>query len=237
MEGYAAIFRSNDILIGYYNSFRYMFFGTALNVAMTMIAAYPLSRRETPFKKLLMVMFTFTMFFSGGLIPNYIVVMKLNMIDTIWAMIVPGAISVYNMILARTFLQNSIPNELLEASRIDGCNDIRYFFQIILPLSKAIIAVIALYYAVGHWNAFFNAFLYLNKRYLYPLQLFLREILIKNTIDPSMSINPELMVKKQGIADLLKYSLIVVATAPMMMMYPFAQRYFISGVMIGSLKG
>jgi len=237
LDGYKAIFGYRDVLIGYYNSLRYMVFGVIFNVSMTMMAAYALSRRETPFRNAFMFLFTFTMFFGGGLIPNYIVVMKLNMIDTLWAMIVPGAISVYNMILARTFLQNSIPHELLEAARIDRCSDVRFFFQIVLPLSKAVIAVIALYYAVGHWNAFFNAYLYLNKRYLYPLQLILREILVKNTIDPKMSINQELMVKKQGIADLLKYSLIVVASAPMMMLYPLAQKYFISGVMIGSLKG
>jgi len=237
LDGYTTIFKNGDILIGYYNSFRYMIIGTIINVCMSMVCAYPLARRETPYKGVLMFLFTFTMFFGGGLIPNYIVIMKLGLIDTIGAMVLPGAISVYNMILCRTFIQNSIPHELLEASKIDGCNDARYFFQIVLPLSKAIIAVITLYYAVGHWNAFFNAFLYLNKRYMYPLQLFLREILITNTIDPASDVDPELLVRKQGLGDLLKYSLIVVATAPMMMMYPLAQKYFIQGVMIGSLKG
>ena len=141
------------------------------------------------------------------------------------------------MIIARTFIQNSIPGELLEATSIDGCSDAKYFFKMVLPLSKAVIAVIALYYAVGHWNAYFDAFIYLNSRRFYPLQLFLREILIANTLDPTLVVDPELMVKQQGLADLLKYSLIVVASAPMMLIYPLAQRYFIQGVMIGSLKG
>jgi multiple sugar transport system permease protein/putative aldouronate transport system permease protein len=214
-----------------------MVIGTFVNVAATMIAAYPLSRRDMPFRGLCMFLFTFTMFFSGGLVPNYILMQKLNLIDTAAAMILPGAISVYNMIITRTFIQNSIPAELMEASFIDGCNDIRYFFSMVLPLSKAVIAVISLYYAVGHWNAYFDAFIYLNSRRLYPLQLFLREILVANTIDPSLTVDPELHEQKQGLADLLKYSLIVVSTVPMLIIYPFVQKYFIKGVMIGSLKG
>lgn len=237
LEGYVTVFKNKDIGIGYFNSFRYMVIGTAFNVAMTMIAAYPLSRKDTPFRAILMFLFTFTMFLSGGLIPNYILMRSLKLIDTLWVMVIPGVISVYNMILARTFIQNNIPQELLEAAQIDGCSDLRYFFSIVLPLSKAVIAVIALYYAVGHWNAYFDAFIYLNTRKFYPLQLFLREILVANAYDPSVDVDPELLVKRQGLADLLKYSLIVVATAPMMMVYPLAQRYFIKGVMIGSLKG
>ena len=237
LEGYTTVFKNKDIFIGYYNSFRYMMIGTSINIAATMIAAYPLSRKDTPLRNLWMFLFTFTMFFGGGLIPNYMLMMDLKLIDTLWAMIIPGAISVWNMIIARTFIQSNIPGELLEAAEIDGCSDARYFFVMVLPLSKAVIAVIALYYAVGHWNAYFDALIYLNKRTLYPLQLFLREILVINTFDPKFIMDPEQMVKRQGLADLLKYSLIIVATVPMLIIYPFAQRYFIKGVMIGSLKG
>ena len=237
LEGYTTVFRNPDVLTGYYNSLRYMVIGTFFNVSMTMVAAYPLSRRDMPLRGVFMFFFTFTMFFSGGLIPNYMLMMNLKLIDTLWVMVLPGVISVYNMIIARTFIQSTIPAELLDATQIDGCNDARYFFMMVLPLSKAVIAVIALYYAVAHWNAYFDAFIYLNSRRLYSLQLFLREILVTNTFDPSLDMDPDTMTKKQGLADLLKYSLIVVASAPMMLIYPLAQRYFIKGVMIGSLKG
>ena len=236
-EGYHAVFQYRDVVTGYMNSILYTAAGTTINVSMTFICAYPLARKTLPFRNFFMFLFTFTMFFSGGLIPTYILIRQLNMIDTIYAMIIPGAISVYNMIITRTYIQNSIPGEMLEAAQVDGCNDIRYFFQMVLPLSKAIIAVIALYYAVGHWNSWFNAFIYLNSRSKYPLQLILREILIANTFDADRTVDPELLRKMQGMADLLKYSLIVIASAPMLMLYPFAQKYFIRGVMIGSLKG
>ena len=153
------------------------------------------------------------------------------------SMIVLGGISAYNLIIARTFIQNSIPGELLEAARIDGCSDFRYFGQIILPLSKSVIAVLTLYYAITHWNAYFNAFLYLNNENYWPLQLFLREILLENQIDASQILDPELQEAKQGMANLLKYSLIVVSTIPVMILYPFIQKHFVSGVMIGSVKG
>mgnify|MGYP002347281219 FL=1 len=237
LEGYDAVFKERNVFVGYYNSLRYMVIGTFVNVAATMIAAYPLSRKDMPFRGVCMFLFTFTMFFAGGLIPNYMLMQKLNLIDTTAVMILPGAISVYNMIIARTFIQNSIPSDLREAAFIDGCNDIRYFFSIVLPLSKAVIAVISLYYAVGHWNSYFNAFIYLNSRSRYPLQLFLREILVANTIDPSLTIDPYENEQIQGMADLLKYSLIIVATVPLLVIYPFVQKYFVKGVMIGSLKG
>ena len=161
----------------------------------------------------------------------------LHMLDTVWAMLMPGAISAYNLMITRTFLQTSIPNELLEAAQIDGCSDTRFFFSIVLPLSKALIAVLVLFYAIGHWNSYFNGFLYLTDRDLFPLQLFLREILIANTIDTSQIADPELAAAKQGLADLLKYSLIIVSTVPVMCLYPFVQKYFVKGVMIGSIKG
>ena len=237
LEGYQAVFRNKDIVGGYLNTFFYTFAGTALNVIMTMIGAYPLSRKDLKGRDFFMLLFTFTMIFSGGMIPGYILMQQLHLINTPWVMIVPGAISVYNLIITRTFLQNTIPPDLLDASQIDGCSDTRYFFSIVLPLSKAILATITLFYAVGHWNAYFNAFLYLNDRKLFPLQIILREILIANTIDASQIVDPELEQAKQGMADLLKYSLIVVSSLPVMILYPFVQKYFVSGVMIGAIKG
>lgn len=237
LEGYTAVFKNKDIVNGYLNTLLYTLSGTAINVCMTMIAAYPLSRDDLRGRDFIMLFFSFTMIFSGGMIPGYILMRQLGIINTPWAMIIPGAISVYNMIITRTFIQNSIPADLLNASRIDGCSDARYFFSIILPLSKSILAVITLFYAVGHWNAYFNAFLYLNDRKLFPLQIILREILIANTIDVNQVIDPELAQAKQGLADLLKYSLIIVSSLPVLLLYPFIQKHFVSGVMIGAIKG
>jgi multiple sugar transport system permease protein/putative aldouronate transport system permease protein len=184
-----------------------------------------------------MFLFTFTMFFGGGMIPTFLLINDLGMINTRWAMIIPGALSVYNMILTRTFMMSNIPNELLEASRIDGCSDFRFFFNITLPLSKAVIAVITLYYAVGHWNSYFSAFLYLSEKRLYPLQLILRDILVANSISSTEITDDAILAGKQGMADLLKYALIIVSSAPIIAMYPFVQKYFVKGVMIGSVKG
>ena len=237
LEGYTTVFKDKNVYIGFYNSFRYMILGTFINVAATMIAAYPLARKDMPLRKTCMFLFVFTMYFSGGMIPNYMLMMNLNLIDTTAVMVLPGAIAVWNLIITRTLIQSSIPGELMEAAYIDGCSDTRYFFSMVIPLSKAVIAVIALYYSVGHWNAYFDALIYLNTRTMYPLQLFLREILVANSIDPALIVDPELLQIKQGLSDLLKYSLIVISTAPMIMIYPFAQKYFVKGVMIGSLKG
>ncbi len=237
LEGYAAVFKNKDIVTGYKNTIIYTCLGTLINVAMTMIAAYPLSRRDLPGRNFFMFLFTFTMMFSGGMIPMYILIRDLRIMNTMWAMVIPGAISIYNMIITRSFLTTSIPGELLEAAQIDGCTDAKYFFSILLPLSKAVIAVITLYYAVGHWNAYFNAFLYLNSKELFPLQIILRAILLANTIDASYVTDPELLATKQGMAELLKYSLIIVATFPVLCLYPFVQKYFVKGVMIGSIKG
>ncbi|MBO4368128.1 MAG: carbohydrate ABC transporter permease [Clostridia bacterium] len=237
LEGYGEIFKNKDIWTGYGNSMLYTVFGTALNVFFTMVCAYPLSKRGLPYKKQIMFLFTFTMFFNGGMIPNYMLMKNLHLINTRLVMIIPGLISVYNMIIARTFISNSIPYELWEAAQVDGCSNTRYFFQMVLPLSKAVIAVLALYYAIGHWNAYFNAMLYLSDRSMYPLQLFLREILISNTLSEATGMDPELLAAKQGLADLLKYCLIIVATVPVLIAYPFVQKYFATGVMLGSVKG
>lgn len=237
LRGYEEVFRHSQVWVGYRNTVVYTAAGTSINVAMTMMAAFGLSKRNLPGRNLFTFLFTFTMMFGGGLVPFYLLLRDLKMLNTIWAMLIPGAVSVYNMIVARTFIQSNIPAELSEAASIDGCSDFRYFFEILLPLSKAILAVLALFYAVGHWNSYFNAMIYLRDPSLFPLQIVLREILILNQIDPSAMLDPSQQERLEGMADLLKYSLIVVATVPIMCVYPFVQKYFIKGVMIGSLKG
>ena len=237
LDGYRMVFQFDTVISGYLNSFKYMIVGTLINVAMTMLCAYPLARRTLPFRNAFMFLFTFTMYFGGGLIPTYLMVRSLGMLNSMWALVIPGAISVYNMIITRTFIQNSIPHEMLEASQIDGCNDAQFFFRMVLPLSKAILAVITLYYAVAHWNGWFDAFIYLSDRDMYPLQLILRDILIVSNIDTTAIDDPDLIERMEYTRDLVKYALIVVASVPMMMLYPFVQKYFIKGVMVGSLKG
>lgn len=237
VRGYEAVFEYDSVLIGYRNSFIYMIVGTVINLVMTMLAAYPLANPKLPYRNAFMMMFTFTMFFGGGMIPNYLLLRDLRMLNTIWAMVIPGAISVYNMIIVRTFIQSNIPLELSEAAELDGCNEFLYLTKIVLPLSKAVIAVIALYYAVAHWNSYFNAFLYLNDPDKKPLQLVLREILVLNSINQEQLLMAEENQAQIGMAELLKYSVIIVASLPVIIMYPFVQRYFVKGVMIGSVKG
>lgn len=236
VEGYRRVLENPNILSGFLNSVFYTVVGTAINLAMTMIAAYPMARKDLPLRSFFSVLFAFTMLFGGGMIPNYILIMKLGMLNTRWALLLPGALSVYNMIIARTAMQ-SLPDELLEAAYIDGCSDARYFARIVLPLSGATIAVLALYYAVGHWNSYFSAFMYLSDRSKYPLQIVLREILIMGQIAESDITDLDSAERIQGLSQLLKYALIVISSAPMMLIYPFVQKYFVKGVMIGSLKG
>ncbi len=235
--GYDTVFHNVNIWKGFMNSLFYTLFGTMINVALTMLAAYPLSRKDLVGRNKLMLFFTFTMFFNGGIITHYILVSKLGIIDTRWSMLLPGAMSIYNMIIARTFLQNSIPNELLEAAQLDGCTDIQYLFKVVLPLSKAVLAVLVLFYGVAHWNTYFNAMIYLRNRDLFPLTLFLKEILISGQIDPSTVSDPELAEKVSQLAGVIKYSLIVVSMVPVMIIYPFVQKYFVKGVTIGAVKG
>lgn len=236
LEGYKAVFSNRNILSGAYNTLFYTVAGTGINLFMTILAAYPLARRNLPGRKWIMLLFMFTMFFSGGMIPNYMLVMWLGLLNTRWSLLLPGAISVYNMILMRSFMEN-LPTELQEAASIDGASDIRYLITVTLPLSKAIIAVLVLYYAVGHWNAYFNAMMYLTSQDKMPLQLILRDILVSNTIDVNQIMDEDTMRAKQGLSELLKYSLIVITSVPVMLIYPFIQKYFIQGVMIGSIKG
>ena len=236
LEGYKAVFRTNDVLIGYRNSLFYMVVGTVINLFMTLITAYPLSRDDLVGQGIIMKLFTFTMIFGCGMIPNYLLMKDLGLLNTVWVMLIPGAISVYNMIITRTFIKSNIPKEMLEAAQIDGCSDIQYFIKMVLPLSGAVIAVITLYYAIGHWNAYFSAFMYLNDKELYPLQIFLKNILVSNQVEADMIVDEQVQ-SVEGIAEVLKYSLIVVAVVPVMIIYPFVQKHFVKGVMIGAVKG
>lgn len=236
VKGYEAVFRNSMVVKGYMNSIFYTVFGTLINVIMTVMAAYPLSRKDFSPRRVIMLVFSFTMFFSGGIVPSYILVSKLHLMNTRWALLLPGALSVYNMILTRTYFTSTLPDEMLEAAQLDGCSDFEYILKFVLPLSKPILAVISLYYAVGHWNAYFNAFMYLSDSNLYPLQLVLRSILLLNQVDSS-TVSMEVLYEREALKNLLKYSLIVVASVPVLMIYPFVQRFFIRGVMIGSIKG
>lgn len=237
LEAYEAVFRSSQIMTGFANSLFYMITGTIINLFMTMICAYPLSRKEFYGRGIITGIFVFTMYFSGGLVPSYLLMRNLNLLDTRWAMLLPGAMSVWFVIVARTYLQSNIPDEMFEAARIDGCSEIRFLGAIVLPLSAPIIAVLALYYGVGHWNSYFNAMIYLKDPDKYPLQLFLRNILVLNEVDTNMITDPSEAREKQGLADLLKYAVIVVSSVPVLIIYPFVQKHFVKGVMIGALKG
>lgn len=236
LEAYANILHNEQIWTGYRNSILYTVVGTLINITMTLLAAYPLSRPDLPGRKGLMLIITLTMFFSGGLIPSYLLVKSLGMVDTMWALIIPGAISTYNLIVMRTYFQSSIPWELQEAAHIDGCSNWRLLISIILPLSKPILAVMVLFYAVGHWNAFFNALIYIRSEHLYPLQLILREILM---ISQSAGVDGGNvgMEEKILLSESIKYAVIIVSSLPVLVMYPFVQRHFVKGVMIGSIKG
>ena len=237
LEGYKTVFRTSSVFIGYRNSIFYTVVGTAINIAMTMMAAATLARKDLPGRNGIMLLFTFTMFFNGGIITSYMLVKELHMLNTVWALLIPGALGVYNLIIAKTFIQNSIPDELMEAGKIDGCSDIQFFVKIVLPLSKAVMAVLVLFYSLGHWNAYFNAMIYLNDRELYPLTIFLKEILIAGQIDSGTVTDPELQSRLAQTAAVIKYALIVVSMVPVMLLYPFIQKYFVKGVMIGAVKG
>jgi len=237
LTAYAKIFAYERIWSGYGNSLFYAVVGTVVNVGMTLIAAYPLARRDLYGRGLILGLFVFTMFFNGGLIPSYLLVKDLDMLNTRAALIVPQALSVWNLLIAITFFRSSIPPELLEAAQLDGCNDFQYFVRILLPLSTPLIAVLSLFYAIGHWNQFFAALIYLSKENLYPLQIILRDILIQSQLDMNMVDDMKTMAEKQAMRELMKYALIVVASVPVLILYPFVQKYFVRGIMLGSIKG
>jgi putative aldouronate transport system permease protein len=237
VKAYQRIFEYSRIWSGYMNSIFYAVVGTMVNVTLTILAAYPLSRKDLFGKNVILFLFIFSMMFSGGLIPFYLVVNQMGMYNTRWAMIIPQALSVWNMIITITFFRSSLPQELLEAAQLDGCSDIQYLLRIVLPLSAPIVAVLCLFYAVGHWNQFFTALIFLANKDLFPLQLILRDILIANTIDLNMLEDAKTMAAKAGMRDLLKFALIIVASGPVLAIYPFVQKYFVKGLMIGAIKG
>lgn len=242
-EGYKTIFQNENIWRGYRNTIFYTVLGTTINLAVTLPAAYALSRVDFYGKKLFMNFMLLTMFISGGLIPSYLLIKNLGMIDTIWALVIPNAASVYNIVVTRTFFQSSIPREMEEAAIVDGCSDFKMFIKIILPLSMPIIAVMGLFYGIGHWNSYFNALIYISNKSMYPLQMVLREILVlqdlsSNSTATNVSASTaEMLYSKQQLVQVIKYGVMIVSTLPVIVVYPFLQRYFVKGVMIGSLKG
>lgn len=235
-EGYKRIFEEQRIWLGYRNTIFYTVLGTGFSLLFTLPAAYALSRKDLAGRKAIMLYFIFTMFFSGGLIPTYLTINAFKMTNTIWVLVLPFSVSVYNLIIARTFFTSSIPNELLESAQLDGCSNTRFLLSIALPLSKAIIAVIGLYYAVGQWNQYFTSLIYVRDPDLMPLQLVLRNILLLNQHDVAGA-GSQLAHELQRVADIMKYGIIIVSTAPILCVYPFIQKYFTQGVMIGSVKG
>jgi putative aldouronate transport system permease protein len=237
LDGYIRIFQDERIWNGYARTLLYTTLGTTINVALTVTGGYALSRKDLVGRNVFVFLIVFTMFFRGGLIPTYLLVKELGMVNTIWSMVIPNAIAVYNLIIVRTFFQSTIPLELLESAKIDGASNTRFFLRIALPLSKPIIAVMVLLYAVGHWNSFFQALIYLNDRSLFPLQIILRDILVQSQVQIQMVTDVQSMADEMKIAEQIKYGVVIVASVPMLLLYPFLQKYFVKGFMIGSIKG
>ncbi len=237
MEGYKYIFRDTRIWTGYYNTVRYTLAGTLIALFITVPAGYALSRTDMAGRGIVMKLLIVTKYFSGGLIPTYLVVKGLHLVNTPYVLMILGSFNVFNLILCRTFFVNTMPMELQEAAEIDGCSITQYFFRVVIPLSKAILAIMVLYYAVGHWNSFFNGLIYVTDNKLYPLQLILRDILITGqSVDPT-TLDPESLELMRQIARTIKYGVIIVSSLPVLVLYPFVQKYFVKGVMIGSVKG
>ncbi len=235
LEGYQRILSYSSLFVGYKNTLLYTLVGTAINLVLTITAGYALSRKDLVGGNVMMMGVMFTMIVSGGMIPNYLLVQELNLYNTMWALILPGAVSTWNLIVCRTFFQQTIPDELREAAELDGCGDTGFFLRVVLPLSSAIIAVMVLFYAVSHWNSYYNALLYLTTTSKYPLQLVLRNILIVNTLDDMVN-DVATQAAQQRMGDLIKYGMIIVSSLPLLILYPFLQKYFVQGVLIGSLK-
>lgn len=237
-DSYKAVFKYQSIWSGYKNSVIYTIVGTVISIVFTLFAAYPLSRDDFRGQKFFTGLFLFTMMFSGGLIPTYLLVRNLKLIDTMWAIVLPGAVSAYNMIVARTFFKQTIPKELMEAAEMDGCSDFKFFSRIVIPLSTPIVAVLCLWVAVSLWNSYFNPMIYINSEDKYPLQLVLRRILLMSQVNlNSSTVDPQVIAKNQYLSEMLKYGTIIISTLPLMIIYPFVQKYFVKGVMIGSVKG
>ncbi len=236
LESYQMVLTEPKVWTGYRNTILYTVLGTCINLVLTTLAAYPLSRKDMPFRGILTFVASFTMLFGGGMIPVYLVVRGLKLTDSIWAMVIPNALATYNMLVMKNYFQSSIPEELQEAAAIDGCDHFGTLIRVVLPLSAPIMAVIVLFYAVGHWNAFFNAIIYLRNQDLFPLQVVLRDILLQNSLE---AVGGDLtgMYEKVMRGESMKYALIIVASAPVIMLYPFVQKYFVKGVMVGAIKG
>ena len=236
LEGYRRILSYSTLFTGYKNTLLYTLVGTSINVVLTITAGYALSRKELVGRNVMMMGVMITMIVSGGMIPNYLLVRSLKIYNTMWALILPGAVSTWNLIVTRTFFQQTIPDELREAADLDGCSDTAFFLRVVLPLSASIIAVMILFYAVNHWNSYFNALIYLSSTAKYPLQLVLRNILIVNTLDDMVN-DVATQAAQQRMGDLIKYGMIIVSSLPLLILYPFLQKYFVQGVMIGAIKG
>ena len=237
LSAYEAVFKNPRIVMSFGNSLFYMGFGTLINLILTVLAAYGLSRKNLVGRSFLTGVMVFTMLFSGGIIPSYLLMNDLHLLNTVWALLLCSGLSVWNVVVTRTYYQNTIPEEMHEAAMLDGCDEFGFLARIALPLSGPILAVMALYYGVGHWNSYFNAMLYLRDENLYPLQIILRNILVLQNVDTSMIKDADVLLRMQGLAELLKYSVSVISTVPLLILYPFVQKYFVKGVMVGALKG
>ena len=241
LDGYAKVFKTSEVMRGFANSLLYTFTGVAVNLLCTLPTSYALSRKDFPLRNPITFFYMVTMFVGGGMIPSYLVIKNTGLLNTMWALVIPGAVGVYNMIVARTFFITNIPLELMEAAKLDGCGNTRFFVSIVLPLSGAIIAILFLYYGVGHWNSYFSALLYIDTREKWPLQLELRNILLQNSVNMTKTtMTPEELAEKErqeALKEMMKYSLIIISSIPVLVIYPFVQKYFVKGVMIGSVKG
>ena len=236
LTAYERVMSNEQIWVGFKNALLYSVLFTVISVAITLLAAYPMSRQDFKGREFFNTVYVITMFFGGGLIPTYLLISNLNMLDTIWAVLIPGAFSVWNMIIARTYYMG-IPRDLQEAAEIDGANEMVYFFQILLPVCTPIIATIAMWQFVGMWNSYFDALIYLNSASKQPLQLVLRSILIQNQPEPGMVSDMQSTAERAQLAELLKYATIIISSLPLMIMYPFFQKYFDNGIMAGAVKG
>lgn len=241
LEGYSLVFKEKSVMRGFMNSIFYSVVGVSINLITTIPTGYALSRKDFLLQRPIIAFYLITMFINGGMMPTYLVVKDTGLIDTIWALVIPGAVSVFNLIVCRTFFMTNIPIELLEASKLDGCGNTRFFFHIVLPLSAAITAIMVLYYGVGHWNSYFSALLYINDRYKWPLQMELRSILLQNSLQLKIQLaTPEAIEaqqRAQALIEVMKYSLIIISSIPVMVLYPVIQKYFVKGVTLGSVKG
>lgn len=236
LAGFHALLAESSIWRGYANTILYVVLSVVIGVPVTLMAAYPLARRDLVGRHIFMGLMIFTLFFGGGLIPTYMLVRSLGMLNTVWAMVIPGVVSVWNVIIARTYFQTTVPGELLDAALIDGCSNIGYFVRILVPLAKPLTAVLVLFTVVGQWNSYFDALIYLDDRTLYPLQLVLREFLIQSQPTTGMNTDIATYSAQLRLSEMIKYAVIIVSALPLLILYPFLQRFFVSGMLVGSLK-